>query len=182
MGIAGATGRRRRDAHPRTSTHARERERPCPRSTPADDATATTEKYIDALTDFGPGRSKVVGNRADGDLQVHSEGDHPADVTEGSVGVWESAGTAIAPSRIRSWPGPPTPTSGGDSGDAYTFTRRPDGTTDIDYVVVREGKTAKGRFLGVVLGSVGKRALAKSFVNSVKPLEVRSRAATADHM
>jgi hypothetical protein len=70
---------------------------------------------------------------------------------------------------------------GGDSGHKYTFTRRPDGTTGIDYVVVREGKAAKGRFLGVVLGSVGKRVLAKAFANSFKAVEVRSRAATAEH-
>jgi hypothetical protein len=47
--------------------------------------------------------------------------------------------------------------------------------------VVREGKTAKGRFLGVVLGSVGKRVLAKAFANSVKVVELRSRAATTEH-
>jgi hypothetical protein len=70
---------------------------------------------------------------------------------------------------------------GGDSVHTYTFTRRPDGTTDIDYVVVRDGKTANGRFLGVVLGSVGKRVLGKAFVNSVKTVEERSRAATPEH-
>jgi hypothetical protein len=68
-----------------------------------------------------------------------------------------------------------------NSGHTYTFTRRPDGTTDIDYVVVREGKTPKGRFLGVVLGSVGKRVLAKAFVSSVKAVEERSRAETTEH-
>ena len=47
--------------------------------------------------------------------------------------------------------------------------------------MVREGKTAKGRFLGVVLGSVGKRVVAKAFANSGKAVEVRSRAATAEH-
>jgi len=35
--------------------------------------------------------------------------------------------------------------------------------------------------LGVVLGSVGKRVLAKAFGNSVKAVEGRSRAATAEH-
>jgi hypothetical protein len=69
---------------------------------------------------------------------------------------------------------------GGDSGHTYTFTLRPDGATDIDYVVLREGKTAKGRFLGVVLGSVGKRVIAEAFANSVKAVEVRCRAATAE--
>jgi hypothetical protein len=50
-------------------------------------STATPEQYIAALTDFGPGRSKVFGNSADGDLQSNSEGAHHADVTEGSGGV-----------------------------------------------------------------------------------------------
>jgi predicted HTH transcriptional regulator len=33
---------------------------------------------------------------------------------------------------------------GGASGHTYNFTRRPDGTTGIDVVVVREGKNLKG--------------------------------------
>jgi hypothetical protein len=143
--------------------------------------TATPEQYMAALTDFGPGRSRVFGNSADGDLQVHSEGAHHADVMEGSGGVWERLDYDWSePDRVVArttdsniW--------GGDSGHTYTFSQRPDGTTDIDYVVVREGKTSKGRFLGVVLGSVGKRVLAKAFVNSVKAVEERSRVATAEH-
>jgi hypothetical protein len=43
--------------------------------------------------------------------------------------------------------------------------------TDIDYVVVREGKTLKGQFLGLVLGTVGKGILEKAFENSVKAME-----------
>jgi hypothetical protein len=143
--------------------------------------TATPEEYIAALTDFGPGRSKVFGNSADADLTVHSEGAHHADVTEGSGGVWErleydwseSDRVVARTTDSNIW--------GGNSGHTYTFTRRPDGTTEIDYVVVREGKTPKGRFLGVVLGSVGKRVLAKAFVNSVKAVEERSRAAATEH-
>ena len=45
---------------------------------------------------------------------------------------------------------------GGASGHTYTFTRRADGTTDLDAVVVREGKNLKGRLLGFVLGTIGK--------------------------
>ena len=37
---------------------------------------------------------------------------------------------------------------GGNSGHIYTFTRKPDGTTDLDAVVVRDGKNLKGRVLG----------------------------------
>ena len=63
---------------------------------------------------------------------------------------------------------------GGDSGHTYTFTRQPDGTTVLDAVVVREGKNLKGRLLAIVLGSVGKRVLAKALHNTVKAIEARS--------
>ena len=36
--------------------------------------TATPEQFVAALTDFGPGRSKIFGNSADSYLEVHSEG------------------------------------------------------------------------------------------------------------
>ena len=143
--------------------------------------TATAEQYIDALTDFGPGRSQVFSNSADADLQVHSESAHHADVTEGSGGVWERLDYDWSdPHRLvartidsNTW--------GGRSGHTYTFTEKPDGTTEIDYVVVREGKTLKGRFLGIVLKTVGRSVLAKAFANSVKAVEARGAAVTAEH-
>jgi hypothetical protein len=143
--------------------------------------TATAAQYISGLTDFGPGRSQLFGNSADDQLEVHSESAHHADVTEGSGGVWERLDYDWSdPDRVvarttdsNAW--------GGRSGHTYTFTRRPDGTTDIDYVVVREGKNLKGRFLGVVLGSVGKRVLAKAFAESVKAVEARDAAKAAEH-
>lgn len=143
--------------------------------------TATPEQYIAALTDFGPGRSKVFGNSADGDLRVHSESADHADVTEGSGGIWERLDYDWSrPDRLVART-TDSNTWGGKSGHTYTFTRRADGTTEIDYVVVREGKTPKGRFLGVVLGSVGKSVLRKAFVNSVKAVEARSAATAAEH-
>ena len=65
-------------------------------------------------------------------------------------------------------------TWGGNSSHDYTFKRNADGTTDIDYVVVREGKNLEGRFLGAVLGRVGKRRLTSAFENSVKAIEARN--------
>ena len=49
--------------------------------------------------------------------------------------------------------------------------------TDIDVVVVRDGKNLKGRLLGFVLGTIGKRVLEKAFENSVKAIEARNGAA-----
>ena len=70
-------------------------------------------------------------------------------------------------------------TWGGASGYVYTFPRQPNGTTDIDVVIVREGKNLKGKVLGLVLGTVGRSVLKKAFQNSVKAIEVRSSAAGA---
>ena len=70
-------------------------------------------------------------------------------------------------------------TWGGASGHTYTFTRHPNGTTDIDVVVVREGKNVKGWLLGLVVGTIGKGVLKKAFENSVKAVEARNVAAKA---
>ena len=97
-----------------------------------------------------------------------------ADVTEGSGGVWERPHYDWSdPDRVVA----KTTDSnvfGGDSGHTYTFMRNPDGTTDIDYVVVREGKNLEGRLLGLVLRTVGKRRLETAFEDSVKAIEARN--------
>jgi hypothetical protein len=141
--------------------------------------TVTPEQYIAGLTDFGPGRAELFGNSADSYLEVHSMGATEADVTEGSAGVWERLHYDWSnPERVvltttdsNAW--------GGASGHTYTFTRNPDGTTDIDYVVVRDGKNFKGRFFELVFRTVGKGKLEKAFVNSVKAIEARSNATNA---
>ena len=139
--------------------------------------TLTPEQYIAGLTDFGPGRSKLFRNSTDDSMKVHSLGGTQADVTEGSRGIWE---------RLHyDWSDPnhvvlkttDSNTWGGASGHTYNFTRRPDGKTDIDVVVVRDGKNLKGWILGLVVGTIGKSVLEKAFVNSVKAIEARSAAA-----
>jgi hypothetical protein len=136
--------------------------------------TATPEEYIAGLTDFGPGRAKLFSNSADDYLKVHHLGRSEADVTEGSGGIWE---------RLHyDWSNPKrvvlTTTDsnlwGGASGHIYTFEPRPDGMTDIDLDVVREGKNLKGRLLGLVVRTIGKGVLEKAFKNSVKAIEARS--------
>ena len=139
--------------------------------------TSTPEQFIAGLTDFGPGRSKLFPNSDDKYLKVHHRGPNEADVTEGSGGIWERLHYDWSdPDRIvltttdsNTW--------GGSSGDTYTFSRNPDGTTDIDAVVVREGKNFKGRVLGAIVGSIGKGKLTNAFAKSVKAIEARSDAA-----
>ena len=137
----------------------------------------TPAQYIAGLTDFGPGRSKLFGNSADEDLKVHHMGRTEADVTEGSGGIWERLHydwsdpnhVVLTTTDSNTW--------GGASGHTYNFTRRADGLTDIDADVVREGKTFKGRMLGLVLRTVGKGVLEKAFVKSVRAIEARNNVA-----
>jgi hypothetical protein len=141
--------------------------------------TATPEQFIAGVTDFGPGRSELFGNSADEYLKVHDQGPGQADVTEGSRGVWERLHYDWSdPNRVvmtttdsNTW--------GGDSGHTYTFTRQPNGTTDVDVVVVREGKNIKGRLLGIVLGIFGKRVLGKELEKTVKAIEARNHGPSA---
>ena len=141
--------------------------------------TSTPEQFVAGLTDFGPGRSKLFGNSADEYLKVHHQGPKEADVTEGSGGIWE---------RLRyDWSDPNrvvlTTTDsnvfGGDSGHLYTFKRNPDGTTDIDVVVVREGKNFKGKVVSGAIGVVGKGVLSKALKTTVQAIEARNAAPPA---
>ncbi|MEU1522244.1 SRPBCC family protein [Nocardia rhamnosiphila] len=135
---------------------------------------ATPEQFVAALTDFGPGREELFGNSTDKYLEVHTRGPTEADVTEGSRGIWE---------RLHyDWSNPHrvvmTTTDsnlwGGRSGHTYQFTPRPDGKTDVDVVVVREGKNVAGRALGAVVGSVGRGMLRNAFHKTVEAVEARA--------
>ena len=136
--------------------------------------TSTPEQFLDALIDFGPGRSKLFGNSADNYLKVHRRGASDADVTEGSGGIWERLHydwsdrnrVVMTTTDSNLW--------GDRSGHIYTFMRRPDGMREVDAVVVRDGKNLKGRALGLVLGTVGKGVLEKAFKNTVKAIEERN--------
>jgi hypothetical protein len=138
----------------------------------------TPEQYIAGLTDFGPGRSQVFGNSADEYLKVHQLGRTEADVTEGSGGIWERLHydwsdpnhVVLVTTDSNMW--------GGASGHTYTFTRHPNGATDIDVDVVREGKNFKGKMLGLVLSTIGRGVLEKAFQNSVNAIEARNAAAS----
>ena len=136
--------------------------------------TSTAEQFVAGLTDFGPGRSKLFGNSTDAYLEVHDQGPGQADVTEGSSGIWERLHYDWSdPNRVvltttdsNVW--------GGNSGHTYTFSRSPDGMTNVDVVVVREGKNLKGRALAIVVGIIGKRVLEKQLGKTVKAIEART--------
>ncbi|MFG1621930.1 hypothetical protein [Kribbella sp. NPDC049227] len=136
--------------------------------------TSTPEQFIAGLTDFGPGRSKLFANSHDEDLKVHDQGPGYADVTEGSGSVWERLHydwsdpdrVVLTTTESSVW--------GGESGYTYTFKQRADGATEIDAVIVREGKNLKGHLLATVFAVFGKRVLGMAFENSVRAIETRN--------
>ena len=136
--------------------------------------TSTPEQFIAGLTDFGPGRSKLFANSHDDNLKVYDQGPGYADVTEGSGGVWERLSYDWSnPDRVvltttdsSVW--------GGDSGYVYTFKRRADGATEINVVIVRDGKNLKGNLLAFVFAFFGKSVLGKAFHNTVRAIEARN--------
>ncbi|SEF37776.1 hypothetical protein SAMN05421837_115127 [Amycolatopsis pretoriensis] len=142
--------------------------------------TATPEQFLAGLTDFGPERAKLFGRSATEYLEVHDQGPGHADVTEGSGGIWERLSYDWSdPARVvmrttdsNTW--------GGASGHTYTFTRLPDGTTQVDAEVVREGKNLKGRLLGGLLGVLGKRVLGGELAKTAKAVEARYAGAHDD--
>ena len=140
---------------------------------------ASAEQFIAGLTDFGPGRSELFPNSADGDLKVHHQGARDADVTEGSGGIWERLHYDWSDPHRVTLTTTDSNTWGGASGYVYTLSPRPDDTTEVDVVIVREGKTFKGRVLAAVLATIGKGVLRKAFIHSVKAIETRSDAPTS---
>jgi hypothetical protein len=136
--------------------------------------TATPEQFVAALTDFGPGRSEIFSRSADGYLKVHELGTNHADVTEGSGGVWERMyydwsdvnHVVVITTDSNTW--------GGQSGFTYTLTPHADGTTNVDLVEVRDGKTVKGRALGFLIRFIGGRVLGKELEHAVKAIEARN--------
>ena len=136
--------------------------------------TAAPEQVLTGLTDFGPGREEIFGRSADSYLKVHQQGPHEADVTEGSSGIWERLHydwtdphrVVMTTTDSNLW--------GGASSHTYTLTKQPTGLTDVDAVVVRDGKNIKGKLLASVLGLFGTQVLGKSFTKSIEAIEARN--------
>ena len=135
------------------------------------------ERFVAALTDFGPGREEIFGDSDPRNLTVHDRGETWAEVTEGSAagGVWQ---------RLRyDWSVPDVVTlavvdsNAFGPGSRWTYRLDPDGRggTDIDLTVVRVPTNAKGRVLDALLSLGGGAYFARDLRRSLRRLESRSR-------
>jgi hypothetical protein len=145
--------------------------------------TATPEQFLQALTDFGPDRSRVWINSKPEFLIVHERGDTWADVTEGS-----KAGGAIWERLRYDWSNPTdivltttdSNTWGPGSGHRYTLTQAADGATSVHAVIVRNGMNFKGRMIGALLMVLGTTFVSRGLRTALRAIEARSAKPAAE--
>ena len=135
--------------------------------------TATPEQFIAGVTDFGPGRQEIFGRSDDESLVLHDQGPDWADVTEGSGGIWERLRYDWSKPNLITMMTIDSNTWSNSSGHTYRFTANPDGTTEVDVTVVRDGKNLKGKAIGALLSVIGKGMLSKAFAQTARAIESR---------
>jgi len=132
------------------------------------------ERFISALTDFGPARFDLWANSRPGYFQLHDRGDTWADVTEGSPaggGIWQ---------RYRyDWSTPGVVrlqvldgnTFGVGSSWEYRVVPEDGGRSRIELTVHRAPVSAKGRVLDALLTAFGGLYLGRDLRRTVRKLE-----------
>jgi hypothetical protein len=136
------------------------------------------ERFVAALTDFGPGREEIWGNSDPAHFVVHDQGATWAEVTEGSAagGVWQ---------RLRyDWSAPGVVTldvldsNAFGPGSRWTYTVESDGAggSHVDLAIERVPTTTKGKVLDALLGLGGGAWFAHDLRRSLRRMDDRSRA------
>lgn len=131
------------------------------------------QRFVDALVDFGPGRSRVWGNSSESLLEVHARGDTWAEVTEGSSaagGIWQRyrydwstpGHVALEVLDGNAW--------GRGSSWTYDVTETPTGCR-VQLTIVRNPTTTKGRVLEPFLRLVGPMYFRRDLRRTLKRLE-----------
>lgn len=132
------------------------------------------ERFVAALTDFGPARSTLFGNSQDGYLQVHEVGPDWAEVTEGSTaggGIWQ---------RYRyDWSTPGEvrldvlDSNAFGKGSYWHYRVTPDGSggSHIALHIHRNPTSAKGRFVDLALLVLGRRIFGRDLRRTVGRIE-----------
>jgi hypothetical protein len=134
--------------------------------------TVSLNRFVAALINFGPGRGKIFANGHGHWVRVNVRGDTWTDVIEGSSGArWErlrcdwSELNVVRLTTIDSNIWRP------ESGWVYSLTPRADGGTDIDLVVVRKGRSVRGRFRAAIMAVAGKLILRSDLHKSLRAIE-----------
>jgi hypothetical protein len=140
--------------------------------------TVPPERFVAALTDFGPGREEIWGNTDTRRLVVHDRGETWAEVTEGTAagGVWQ---------RLRyDWSTPEVvilevlDSNAFGPGSRWTYRVESDGAggCHVDLTIVRVPATARGKVLDVLLAMGGSAFFAHDLRRSLRRMDARTRA------
>ena len=130
------------------------------------------ERFIAALTNFGPGRGKIFAHSHEDSVKVNARGDTWADVTEGSAGgFWERLRYDWSQPNVLRLTNTDSNAWSTQSNWVYTLTPRNDGGMDIDLVAVRKGRNAKGRLGAALMAVAGNWIIGADLRKSLKALE-----------
>ncbi len=141
--------------------------------------TISKQQFTDALTDFGNDRGLTWGNSQPTHLIIHEVGESTAHITEGSNvfgGAWERLHYDWSQPNIVTLRTVDSNIWAEGSGWVYEFEEQHDSMTMITATVTRYPNSLKGRMLLVLLGSVGKPLIKKSFKDTIKKIEQRHKA------
>jgi hypothetical protein len=134
--------------------------------------TVAPDRFIAALTNFGPGRGEIFAYSHEDSVKVKARGDTWAEVTEGSAGgVWESLRYDWSQPNVVRLTTLESNIWGPSSGWTYTLTPRNDGGTDIDLVVVRKGRNARGRVAAGLVAPAGTRLVGRDLRRTLEAIE-----------
>jgi len=132
------------------------------------------ERFVAALTDFGPARERIFGNSQGGYLTVHDQGPDWAEVTEGSTaggGIWQ---------RYRyDWSTPGEvrlevlDSNAFGKGSYWHYRVTPDGSggSVVALHIHRQPTSLRGRLLDLALRLVGKRFFARDLGHTIAEIE-----------
>ena len=141
----------------------------------AADGNLPPERFVHALTDFGPDRSRWWGNSSDGLLVVHERGDTWADVTEGTAasGIWQRYRYDWStPGRVRL-----EVLDSNTFGPGSSWTYDVSGTEDrahVELTIVRVPIGLRGRIFDVLLTVIGSTYFRRDLRATLAKLETVS--------
>jgi hypothetical protein len=134
--------------------------------------TVSLNRFVAALINFGPGRGEIFANSREHKVRVNVRGDTWTDVTQGSSGArWERLRCDWSELNIVRLTTIDSNIWRPESGRVYSLTPRPDGGTDIDLVVVRKGRSVRGRISAALMAVTGKPILGRDLRKSLRAIE-----------
>lgn len=139
----------------------------------------STEQFLVALTDFGPQRGTLWSNSQPTHFILHKLGSDQAEVTEGSKvfgGVWERIHYDWSKPGVVELRTIDSNIWADGSGWQYKLEQANDGSgTVITAKVTRYPRSKKGYMILILLGSIGRPLIIRSFKRTLRQIEKQAQ-------